>query len=284
MKNVTLTSGIYSVVLPAPQWGYETIIDMNMNLDVSPEGKPKYFDYTSQHDKRKCKVSFYLTSSQSTAIYSFLQNESVRCSDITMTMDSGSGFYPFGSDKYSLTYDIRVLNHSRPGKLLRPHMRFPFEIEMLMVDTGTLLTIPAGRKQGNLTIGTANNLPFPKTPSENEFVYNSISEITLGGNAYSMDKGLVNDSDTGYWTSSLSLELNVYNMSKLLSCLVGFSRSQNISIDCPKGFFMFGTEKSNSDGSGKYIVKQMIKKLNVAHSVYNRQKIELKFLLISKAG
>jgi len=276
-KNVVFSYGGNSATLPMPKYGYTSKINMALNISQCPYGGSiKSWDNGIAYDHRICNAKWILTQSEMDDLNTFLENvNGGRVNTFTGTIDADSGLYWFGPDLYGEgVFTLDEVNNGRSARLLRPHNRYEFSGEFLMVSASSY-TPPSITPMGSTTIGTVTGVHFIYNI---EPMYNKgwRTDVSLGGGAVEFDTG----SENKYTDIRFSVDVNQSIASNLVYYLVNTARGNSFNITTETGTYLFGAENGSS---GTYTVQLKNNIIEVTHGSPDRFKITLDVHLVEVA-
>ena len=256
-----------------PQWGYESSIKLSLiHSEVLPRGY-RIWDNGVGNDYRVCKFTALLNETQ-TANLIDIYTDNARGSNVTLTLGSNSGFYPFGPDLGdSGNFSVRFLNIKANPVLEEPWQYFNTEIEMVMVSNPSY-SLPTEVDEGDLQIGSITGLRYPPSfprSSSGHFISNI---LTYDGSPFSIDK--TNQGDT--LTTTLGMLCNQSKSAALIDHMVNTVRDSNVSIVAGTRNWIFGNEGATS---GTYTCQFMNKTITISHEYYNGFAFDLSFYRVS---
>lgn len=257
-KKIRFTGSNDYIEIDMPIWPYSCEIVMPISSIKDAQGTPTFFDPPASHgdntlgtwDYRILNTATWrIPASQQISLSAFFKDASKgRGENITMTLQSGSGFFPFGPDLGdSGDFVVRLLSQDQLGRLGRPWNHFENDIQLVLVTPPGGYSLPSQVSDGNLSIGSVSGLQYvdyaPKT-------YRNIQhQLTTSGVPYSIDGRTSGDSyETGF-----TQICNASKAAALAAFLVSSSgRSSDISIVAPANFYLLGADNGSS---GTYTVK-----------------------------
>ena len=286
-KTLTFSDGTHTITINAPTWPYSCEIVMPISSIKDSQGTPTFFDPPNSTgtlgtwDYRILNTGTWrIPSDQQLALSAFFQDASKgRGENVIMTLQSGSGFFPFGPDLGDTgAFTVRLLSQEQSGRLGRPWNHFENTVTLVLVSAPGGYASPSQSIEGNLSIGTVSGLQFvdyaPKT------LRNIKNYITKSGAPFCIDGASAGDS---YETSFVQI-CNNGNSAALVAYLVSsYARSNDIAIVAPSNYYFFAVDNSSngtytakflgSDNTGKSMT------LKITHERYNQFSIPLSFWL-----
>lgn len=256
-----------------PQWGYKSIIKLSLIAsEVLPRGYV-IWDNGVANDYRVCKFTALLNSTQTQDLID-VYTDDARGTNVTLILDTNSGFYPFGPDLGDAgSFSVRILNINANPVLEEPWQYFNTEIEMVMVSSPSY-SLPTEVSEGDLQIGSITGLRYPPTfprSVSSHFVSNIIND---GGTPFSIDK--TNQGDK--LETTLSMLCNQSKAAALIDHLVNTVRDSNVSIVAGTRNWIFGNEGGTS---GTYTCKFLNNTISINHEYYNGFSFDISFYRIS---
>ncbi len=237
-----------TVEISLPSFPYKTIIDLPFDIVKLDTGKYSAFDnadgVSDTYDIRKCKCKFYLTAAEQKLINDFLREDDTavtkgRAYDLTLQMNTASGFFPFGPDKGDggdFTIAMTITKSGMVGE--SPFRYFLFEVEMINTGSYPAYIQPLVVAEGNMSIGTVSNLRFPPQWFKPKDKYQVSLVITQDSTSEYFDRG----EDADWYISSWNQVCNGPNAAALISYLVDTARTDSFDVTPPDDSYMFGRD------------------------------------------
>lgn len=265
---IKLTAGVDYCILPMPQWGYST--DINMSISITETNSAfKHRDNASTYDYRTCKIPvIFLDAILAKEFSDFIRSKSAgRDNTITMDIVGNSGFYPFGADKASAgQFTVNILDYNLSDKLYAPYEHFKLSLELKLITAPSASAITE-ISQGPMTMAGIAGLMLPQESVSNKNDYGVKVTQSLSG-AY----GSV-DSKFEKFTIEFLMKCNTGKCSALLNALVTTVRANTFTIDAGDNVYLFGIENNKS---GAHQCKMIQNKITVTHDDYNQFSFNLK--------
>jgi hypothetical protein len=257
-KKMRFFNGGNYVDVDVPVYPYSCEIVMPISSVKDSQGSPTFFDPPASHgddtlgtwDYRLLNTGTWrLPSDQQIALSAFFKDaDKGRGENVTMTLQTGSGFFPFGPDLGdSGNFVVRLLEQSQSGRLGRPWNYFENAIYLVLITAPGGYSLPPTYSEGPFSIGSVSGLQFvdfaPKT------FRNIQHQLTASGVPYSMDGKTSGDS----YEVGFSQLCNQGNAAALVSFLVSTSgRASDITIIASANFYLFGVDNGSN---GTYTTK-----------------------------
>lgn len=274
--SVTLSQGSSSVTIKQPYYGYQSTLRMGLHYS-RVNGAYKIRDDGAIYDSRRCDIdTWLLPADQQNALYAFLNDVTKgRGNNITMSLGSNSGFFPFLPDKGdSGDFVCSVIEYSPGQAQLNPYLQHSNKISLMLV-TAPAYTPPASENEGSLQIGTVTTLrpvqSFPDVTND----FSIVREVSRGGVVSSVDIGTSVD----VIETNLSLEMRPGNAAALITYLQSI-RNGDITINAPRNTWLFGigcdSVGLNGGEGGEYTCKLLSNEIIVTHDNFNLFKTSIK--------
>ena len=257
-KKIVFTNGSNSVVVDVPTWPYSCEIIMPISSIKDSQGSPTFFDPPASHgddtlgtwDYRLLNTATWrIPAAQQITLSAFFKDATKgRGENVTMTLQSGSGFFPFGPDLGdSGDFVVRLLSIDQSGRLGRPWNYFENAIQIVLVTPPGGYSLPTQYNEGSLSIGSVSGLQFVDYASK---TYRNIQhQLTASGVPYAIDGRTSGDS----YEVGFTQLCNQGNAAALAALLVSTSgRSADITIVAPANFYLFGADNASA---GTYTAK-----------------------------
>ena len=130
-KITLAVSGGNSIDVNIPVFGYRVSLVYPFDFAEMDDKSLPSFDHGSAYDKRYCECSLWLDETEAAAFDTFLNSDlsaNGRAKNVTLSMSSNSGFFPFGPDK------------GTPGRLLSPYsFRIPGQSGTRRISTRNMM-------------------------------------------------------------------------------------------------------------------------------------------------
>ena len=291
--QIIFSNGANSVTVNTPVWPYTCEIVMPISSTKDAQGSPSFFDPPASPANAAVGTWDYRTlntgtwripASQQIALSAFFKDASKgRGENVTMTLETGSGFFPFGPDLGDVgAFIVRLLSQDQSGRLGRPWNWFENGVQLVLVTAPGGYSLPSQVSEGSLSIGTVSGLQFvdyaPKT------IRNIQHQLTASGVPYSMDGRTTGDScETGF-----TQICNQGKAAALAAFMVSSSgRASDITITAPANFFLFGADNGSS---GTYTAKflgsspnEKTVSIKMTHEKFNQWQFPLNFWMKAAA-
>jgi hypothetical protein len=198
--------------------------------------------------------------------------------------ENHTGFYPFGPDRGDYgDFTVRLLTQEQSGCLREPYQWFEDTLSLVMVNFPTAPMVFPGLVQGGMSIGDfATGLMFPQNGINPKVSYNLQTGLGMSGVPNSLDGNLLSDQ----WECEFELSCNASNTVNTILQLLTVTRTQDVNIITPAGYFLYGADKGSSGTyTSKFLGsshdgKELI--LKVSHIGIDQFSIPLSFWLKEK--
>lgn len=272
--SITLTYSGNSITIQQPYFGYSTEIVMGLHYSKTTSGY-KIGDDGAAYDYRICNIPVWMLDYTDQLALSDFFNDITkgRGNNFTMTLASGSGFFPFGADKGDEgSFTCSLLDHQKGGVIQQPYLQHENSFKVVLV-TAPAYTPASAEDEGGLSIGTVTTLrPFQVFPRPTNY-QNIVREITRGGVVGSVDIGSTAD----FVETDIDLEMREGNCAALITYLTT-TRNSQFNITGATNQYLFGIDYSYD---GTYTVKNLTNRIIITHDNYDRFTTSLKLFLVS---
>ena len=268
---ILTAASLDTVTIDNPEYGYVS----TANLAIEPVETSHGWDTWNngiEYDFRTCLLSrFNLDEVVAYGLDQFILAH--RGESLTMTLDSDSGFFPFGPDLGD-TGDFIIQITDRKFGEFDQFKQYSKSISLLL-ETAPAYTLPSVDRMHTLQIGSVLYLPYPQTGISPNLVPGIQTGVSYGGDGYSIDI------QRRAHETSFTLQCNESLPAHLMAFLTGaLGRNQDITIVAPDEYYLFGTENGSS---GTYVCKLIQKKIECTHVENEQFEIPLSFWMKSKA-
>lgn len=154
-----------TVEIPVPEYPYRCRVMMPIRNAETGDGVIGTFDPGVAYDLRQCEASIFCTSAEAAALLALIRTTTRDTVNpaYTITMNTSSGFYPFGPDKGDVgpfACSIEVLRDNGIGQA--PYLYHNIDL-LITKSTATYpaYTLPTQVPDGGLTIGNVSALRCP---------------------------------------------------------------------------------------------------------------------------
>ena len=253
-----------------PIFGYKTIIDMPLEIVRLDNGKYELYDHgedAETYDIRKCQCTFLLTATEQNSLNGFFNNAAAnptgRGIDVTIRMNTGSGFFPFGADKGDVgDFDVAARIIETPITGESPFNYFTCKVEFIHTGTYPVYSLPAEISEGSFTIGTITNNRFPPAWFKPKSEYANWATIELDSSSQWIDRGTGGD----WYDTEFEMHSNESKCAKVIEYLTGAAGRSNIfQVSQGTNYYMFGRDITTAALNVKLIQKRIV----ITHSRYN---------------
>lgn len=264
--SVVFTSGIYSVTLPNPNFGYRSSLIMPVDVLKLDDGSLLQRDEGQSYDMRKCEAEFVLSELQMSGLNNFIK-EFARGKDVLMTLD-GTGFFPFLPDKGDVddfTVSIRIINTGRVQT--NPFRYFKTTVEIVNTGSFPSYSLPTQVKNGAYTFGSVSGIREPINLFEPKQEYGISVDYSVDSVSYYVDKGNLSDvAETKFiFTENESTTAIIINE------IIDSLRTSVFQFKTPAFAHPFGVDYSNL----VYSVQLSSNKIEVTHEEADRFSFEI---------
>lgn len=272
--QISLSYGGTEVIFSAPEVGY--LLELRMPFDFI-KLDDKSFDSRDegiQYDKRLSKHTFYLTTSEQSALNTLI-NTTARGKSLVLTLPSGSGFFPFGPDKGDEgVFTVAATFDSTPMIQLAPFRYFKCNMTFSNVGVYPAYSLPTQIPEGPFTIGTIADCRMPQSLFAPKQEYAISVEFTESNRAEYIDRGSGGDNAT----TQFNLQCNESKCAALLNYLTHTARAGTFTITTADSFYIFGSDHGSDD---TYTVRMISNMITVKHVRYNEFELSLELQRIS---
>ena len=289
--------GSYTVNVNRPQYPYDVELHAPICITQASDGAypdSSFFDpldptntYHGGYDYRILVTSTWLMpSTQKAALNTFLRSVlGGRAQNFILSLgDNHTGFYPFGVDMGDYgDYIVRILSQDQGGVLASPFRWFEDQFAMVLVTPPSAPANILAQAQGALSIGSyATGLMYPQDGFKAKSIYDIQTDISISGKPYSIDSPIISDS----WETEFQLDLNSGNMQNLIYQLFSVTRTADVNIVAPSGFWPYGADQGAGGTyqckflGSEHTDKEVI--LKMSNIGFNQWQIPLNFYLKDK--
>lgn len=273
MPDTRITVGGTNYDLPPPEFGYETTIYVALHHSpIRPKGYVVWDDGAAT-DYRTCKCTFLLSAADTRTLREVLKDsDKGRGIDCTLTLTSGSGFFPGGPDKGDAgNFTIRVFEINAEPVLDHPHLYFRTSIGFVITAYPSY-ALPSEVDEGSLQIGGVDGLRFPPNGTQSKATYSYATQITRSGAPYTIDK------TTDDYETVLPMVCNQSKSAALIDHLIADVRGANLSIVAPAYSYLFN---ELYDTQQTHTCKWINNVVKIRHGRYNDFEFDVAFHLVS---
>jgi len=264
-----------TVYIPFPLYGYETSVNKGMKISYKlANGTYRIYDRGVGYDYRTCRCMFLLNRANSEQLHDMFKDaDKARAFSVTMTLPSGSGFFPFGPDKGDAgAFRCRLIGLDHLGTSDNPKGWFRTEIT-LVAESYPAYSVEAAVADGPIQIGTVTGLRWPDSGVSPDYRYAFNTTLTADGTPYTIDKWTNADS----YETTLNLMLNDRGAQRLVEHITGTVRGNQFNILSVNGGYIFGIDLVTT---GYYYVCRMIdNELSIIHNGINDFSVTLRAAL-----
>jgi hypothetical protein len=263
-----------TIDVPIAIFPYKTIIELPFEWQKQDDGTWEGYDHGTDYDKRSCECSFYFDATDMQTFNNFFRTDGQgRGRDVTMRMNAGSGFFPFGADKGDVGDFTIALIIKKHGMVGESPFRY-FKVDVIIYNTGAwpAYTPPAEVSEGNLTIGTISNLRFPPKWFKPKIGYGEFVTIEQNSSSQWIDRSINYD----WYETGFNMVCNESKAAALIAYLVDTARINTFTVTPPTDSYMFGRDQGSS---ANYTVRMIQDKITITNDVFNRHSLALNFAL-----
>lgn len=265
------------IEVSVPSFPYKTMISLPFDIQKLDNGQYEIWDEGTSYDKRRCECQFFLSESEMQTFNNFFREddgtEKGRAYDVTMRMNTGSGFHPFGPDKGDVgDFDVALIIKSH-GQVQDSPFRY-FQITADIENTGSwpVYSPPAEVDEGSFTIGTVSNNRYPPRRFRPKIRYGAYRTILEDGSAEWIDRSENSDS----YDTTFEMVSNESKTAVVIVYLVDTVRDSDFDIVTPSLSYAFGRDIENN-----YLTVKLIQSsIRITHRNYNQFAYQLSVSLV----
>jgi hypothetical protein len=236
-------SGAQSCTCVLPKHGYMTTLNIALDIQTVDNGRISIYDDGIANDIRYSDIDVIYTIAEAAAFNAFFSTTARgRGNNCTLTLLSGSGFFPFGPDKGdagSFTVSAEIISQEGIGDV--PFNWFRARLRLRAVGYPDY-SLPAEIDDGPLSIGTVDGLRQPQERFDISAEYAQAITATPSG-VYYFDRG----TDGDVYKSSFKLNQEKMKAGALIYYLQNTVRGNQFAMTVPSvKTFPFGYDKGNS--------------------------------------
>ena len=272
-----------SITVKKPLRGYTSIVKMPLYYSRRADGSIGIFDAGTAYDRRVAECTFEHDQEDHNKLIGFFTDTTLgRGNNVTLTLGSGSGWFPFGPDLGDVgDFTIKLIDMQPSGQSMHPYkywttgMRFSY-----ISGPSPSYSIPSVTDWGNLQIGTVQNLRYPESTFNTKYNYAIGNYVAMDGNVQSIDLG--NDADS--YETQFILPGTQSGIANVINYLINTPRNpayktyDNFNVITQINNFIFGEENASS---GTYPVQLLSNELVVKHINHDQFELDLKLKLVS---
>lgn len=253
-----------------PSFAYKTIIEYPFDIQKNDDGSYDSYDHgagAETYDIRMCSCRFMLTAAQQTTFNTMMKDDqntvrTGRAYNMTLQMNTGSGFFPFGPDKGDVgdfTIAMVIKKHGAIGEA--PFKYFIMDVEMINTGVFPAYSLPSEVSEGSFTIGTVSNNRFPPSWFGPKIKYGYSATVEQDSTVQWMDRREQAD----WYTTNFEMLSNESKIAAVLEYITKTSREAAFTIAAPADFYAFGRDIGNATFNVKLIQNRII----ISHLKYN---------------
>ena len=262
--SITFTEGGDSATVDNPEYGYQCEIAMAMTYSKRDNKRYGIFDHGFNYDVRMCRgVTFNCTAADMDSLSDlFRDSDKGRGSNVTLSLGTTSGFFPFGPDfGDSGDFVVRVVNYDPGGQVTRPWKQYRPKMDILYVSgPSPSYSYSDTLDDGGVQLGSVTGLKWPQTGYKTRPEYAVNNVVTRDGTAHEIDDGAYSDNyiNAGGWTG------NQGKFATLVNHLTVAVRDSNLSLVTPADHYAFGRDQA---ASGEMLVQPLYSEIRPNNAV-----------------
>jgi hypothetical protein len=268
MADITLSIAESTFDLPAPS-SSSTEITLALDLVDLENGSFSAYDNLTKYDKRICKCSFLLSSSDTEALAQFLYDDP---QPVTLTLVTGCAFYPFGPDKGDEGVFTTSIVFNGTPKISDVPFRY-FQVDLIIQNTGQYpsYSLPSQIDEGPFEFsGYYNSVTGLRMP-EKMFNPDDDYRVSIAHTENSSPLYVYNGEFARFASTSFIQTCNMTKAAALLDYLTRIERGNDFSITSPTYFYPFGARS----GDGQNWCQLSSNKITVDHESVDLFNIKL---------
>jgi len=257
------------ITIAQPQYGYTSVINLPFDIERLSNGLYSVYDAGAAYDVRYCDCIFLLNATDTDSLLTFIDTTARGRSDITMTLSTNCGFFPFApdrGDKGNFTVALEIL--SNEGVLASPYLYHRIGVRIINQGNYPAYEPPEQVSEGSLSIGSVDNLRFPPGWFKPDIELGVSGSMARDGRMLFVDRGAYADRHDNKFT----LRCNQSKAAALLSYLTTNARANTFSLITQNNQYAFGMR---SGSANSYTVRLIQDRLEVTHSGFNSFEINL---------
>ncbi len=270
--KITFTpAGIVTYDLPLPEYGYEAVLNMALEITKRADGSYGTWDNGIAYDSRSGKASWFMGYTDTENLIKMFRDDGItsRAKSAEILLPPVSGWFPALADKGSVgTFQIRPVKIDQGGTSPDRFRMFRTTIAYV-VETVPLYTIPDEQTEGPVRIDSLTGFRFSDSFSDIKVEFALSSTITRSGIAYMVDKSSGGD---GY-EASLHFVLNSANAARLINHLYTNVRGGTFNLYAVNDAWIFGSDKPTT--GVYYRCKLISPEIRVTVPMHNRHEFDV---------
>jgi len=147
-----------ALTLPAPNYGYITLVDLGMQKAALSNGRVLWNDDGTSCDIRKLSGTWLLTTAQAEAVEQQIYGTP---RELLHAVSFGAGAYPYGPDRGSGDTTSFCLGMGLTGRRFTPY-RYHEAAGEFVLGSMPAYSIPAGTVEGVFSVGAVTGLQMPQ--------------------------------------------------------------------------------------------------------------------------
>jgi hypothetical protein len=255
------------IEISVPVFGYKTTILLPFDIQKLDTGLYGIYDHGASYDIRKCNCTFMLSATEMNTLNTFLKEDNIstskgRAYNVTLRMNTGSGFFPYGADKGDVGDFTTAMTFTKHGSVGEsPFNYFICDVEMVNVGTFPAYVLPAEVSDGAFTFGTITECRFPPDWFSPAINYGYYATIKQNSTVEWIDRG----ENADWFETQFDFRSNESKTAAVINYITGTSRGGAFNIATPAGYRPFGSDI----GDGTFSVRLIQDKIEITHHEYN---------------
>ncbi len=256
-----------TIEVSMPSFGYKTTIIYPFDIQKLDTGKYDIYDNGSSYDIRKCNCTLMLSATEQATLNDFLREDTIgiskgRAFNLTLRMNTGSGFFPFGPDKGDVGDFTVAVYFKKCGKATEaPFNYFISELEMVNAGSYPVYALPSEVSDGSFTFGGTSSCRFPPAWFAPINDYGYTATIEQGGSVEWIDRG----ENADWYETAFEMRCNESKAAAIIDDITLTLRGDTFNITSPAGYYPFGRDI----GDGTFTVKMIKDTIVITHHNYN---------------
>lgn len=273
VNEITFTAPSTSTFdIKPPLWGYIVNVLLPLKYSICQSGSVHIFDAGSAYDRRVLECTFLMNATDYDNFSDFfVDGQHGRGEDVTMSLPTVGGFFPFGADKGdSGNFTVRLLSMKEHPQLLDALRWWKVNCRFLLV-SAPAYSLPSVTEYGNLTIGNVSTFRYPQSGFSSSVNFKIDNAETNGPSASEVDSGVFSDNQT----VEFDLTATESAVANLANYLVTTPRSavnklyDTFQITTRSNDFAFGYEGGSNDTYDVHLMDGGFMIEHVQHDIHN---------------
>lgn len=271
MADVQLSYGGNTCDLSLPS-SSETTITLPFDFIKLDDNTLDVYDNGAQYDKRLCKCTMLLSTTEQTNLNTFL-NSTARAKTVDMILTAGSGWFPFGPDKGDEgTFSVSITISGTPKIKDNPFRYFECNLIINAISYPGY-SLPSETYDGpTFRIGAVDYLAMPQSLFEPDQIYTISVAFTESNRAEYFDRGSLGDAAG----TSFTLQCNESKCAALLYYLTTTKRTELFEMETGSYYYAFGPDHNSSNTYNVLLASEKIIVKQIRHDYYE-VKLDLKY-------